>query len=454
MHCSNITVRWATLLLLWLPVRSMAQGQQGSGSPYSAYGFGEPSATVPMAQAMMGGLGAAVIDPASTVVSNPASYPMLFRSVFEVGLGVRNSQLSTATTTRTGRNTDFHGLSLGIPFGNGRWGLGMAVRPVSKVDYRLTETNAIPGNTNQATFIYTGDGGLDQALLGAGLVVSQKRDSLANGHRISVGANVGYLFGRIESARNATFPSGQGFYATRAISTMIIRDPTADLGVQYQGDLRERRTKDERGLFFLAGLSAELPVNVRTRRTDVVNTYGFNSGGLEVPLDTAYFTGEATGHWGLPLGLSAGFTVFNDLWTVGVEYKQRAWSQLKVSDPVFAPSGTLANSSAFIVGASYRPSNEILGSLWQRVVYRAGVRLENEYLQVGNTQLQGRSVSLGLSVPLLAGTTRSRFNVGCELGDRGTREAGLLRERSATLLLGVTITPDVREGWFRKRRID
>jgi len=87
-------------------------------------------------------------------------------------------------------------------------------------------------------------------------------------------------------------------------------------------------------------------------------------------------------------------------------------------------------------------------------VYRAGVRLENEYLQVGNTQLQGRSVSLGLSVPLLAGTTRSRFNVGCELGDRGTREAGLLRERSATLLLGVTITPDVREGWFRKRRID
>jgi len=444
----------AAALALLLPTRSMAQGQQGSGSPYSAYGFGELTGSVPMAQTMMGGLGAAVIDPASTVYANPASYPSLFRPTFEMGLGVRSGQLSSTTYSRNGRNTDLYGLSLGIPFGSGRWGLGIAVRPLSKVNYLLKETSIIPGNSTLATFTYSGDGGLDQALLGAGYVLSQKRDSLANGHRFSIGANLGYLFGRVERSRTAVFPSGQGFYATSMVSTMVIRDPTTDVGLQYQGDLRKRRTKDDRGLYFLAGLNAELPMRIRARRTDVANTYGFSGSGIEVPLDTAYFVGNETGSWTLPLGIGAGFTVFNDHWTVGVEYRQRAWSGLKVSEPGFAPSGELANSSAIIAGASFVPSNEILGSLWRRIIYRAGLRMENEYLKVGGTQLQGHSASFGMSIPLLAGTTRSRFNIGCELGDRGTQSAGLLRERYATLLLGVSITPDLREGWFRKRRID
>lgn len=454
MHCSHTIARLVAGLALMLPAGAMAQGQQGSGSPYSAYGFGELTGSVPMAQAMMGGLGAAVIDPASMVYANPASYPSLFRTTFEMGLGVRSSQLSSNTYTRNGRNTDLYGLSLGIPFANGRWGLGIVVRPMSKVNYLLKETAAIPGSSSLATFTYAGDGGLDQALVGVGHVLSQQRDSLANGHRLSIGANVGYLFGRIERSRTAVFPSGQGFYATRALNTLVIRDPTVDAGLQYQGDLRKKRSKEDRGLYFLAGLNAELPVNIRARRTDVVNTYGFSASGIEVPLDTAYFVGNETGTWTLPLGLGAGFTVFTDRWTVGVEYRQRAWSGFKVSEPGFAPSGSLANSSAIIAGGSFVPSNEILASFWKRIAYRAGFRMENEYLKVGGTQLSGTAASVGMSVPLMPGTTRSRFNIGCEIGQRGTQSDGLLRERYATLLLGVSITPDLREGWFRKRRID
>jgi hypothetical protein len=59
-----------------------------------------------------------------------------------------------------------------------------------------------------------------------------------------------------------------------------------------------------------------------------------------------------------------------------------------------------------------------------------------------------------VSLPLMANTTRSRLNIGGEFGERGTLENGLLRERYATLLVGITITPDLREGWFKKRRID
>lgn len=442
------------LLALLAPARSAGQGQQGSGSPYSAYGLGEFVGSTPMAQAAMGGLGAAVVDPVSTVPANPASYPSLLRTTFEMGLGVRSSSLVSATAERNGRRTDLMGLSLGVPFGNGRWGMGIVVRPVSKVNYLLTETRAIPGATGDATFTYAGDGGLSQALIGAGLVVSQKRDSLANGHRLSVGANLGYLFGRIESLRSATFPSGQGLYATHISSTLIVRDPTVDVGLQYQGDLRKRKRREDKGWYYLTGVAAELPMELRARRTEVANTYGFTSGGVEVPLDTAFFTEGRSGRIGLPLGLSAGFTVFNEHWTIGVEYRQRDWATLSVSDAGYRPAGQLANNTTFIVGASYRASTEAIGDIWKRVVYRAGLRLSDDYLKVGDTQLQDRGVSLGISLPLMSATTRSRLNIGGEFGERGTTDNGLIRERYATLLVGVTITPDLREGWFKKRRID
>lgn len=442
------------LPMLLLPLGAMAQGQQGSGSPYSAYGFGELIGSTPVAQAVMGGLGAATVDPVSTVPANPASYPFLHRTTFEMGVQVRTSTFATGQDERLGRRTDILGITLGIPFGKGRWGMAIGARPVSRVNYRITDTEALPGGVGDATFTYTGDGGLNQGLLGAGCVLSQRRDSLANGHRFSFGVNLGYLFGRIESSSTATFPTGQGFYATRVSSTMVVRDPTLDAGLQFQGDLRERRSREDKGLYYLLGVSAELPVDVTARRTDVSYTYGFSGSGVEVPLDTSYFVTGGSGLISLPLGLRAGATVFNDHWTVGVEYGQRDWSSLRVDADRYDAPGELAASTTFIAAASYRPAKEVGGSIWERTVYRAGLRFSNDYLVVGGSQLKEKVLTAGISLPVMGTSTRSRLNIGGEFGERGTLAAGLVRERYATLLMGITITPDIRESWFKKRRID
>lgn len=432
----------------------MAQGQQGSGSPYSAYGLGEFVGAIPVAQTMMGGLGAAVVDPVSTVIGNPASYTALHRTTFETGLQVRSSTFANEATQSNGRHTDILGLTLGVPFGKGRWGMAVGVRPISQVGYRLTSSAALPSGTGQVAYTYTGDGGLNQGFIGVAHTISQKRDSLSNGHRLSLGANVGYLFGRIERSATATFPTGQGYYGTRVTSSLLVRDPTADLGLHYQGDLRKRLKKEDEGLYYLVGVTAELPVDLGARRSDVVNTFGFSGAGVEVPLDTAYVLDGARGTIGLPLGLGVGATVFNEHWTFGVEYKQRDWSTLQVDVEGYTPPGKLASNTTLIAGVSYRPAREGSTSFWERTIYRAGLRQNNDYLVVGGTQLKERSASFGLSLPLMSTSTRSRLNIGAELGERGSLGAGLLRERYATLLVGITITPDVREAWFKKRRID
>lgn len=442
------------MVLLLAPALVRGQGQQGSGSPYSAYGLGEFTGSAQVAQAMMGGLGVAVVDPFSTVSVNPASYAFLQRPVFETGLVVRSSQYANSATTSNGRRTDITGLSVGVPFGKGRWGVAVGVNPQSHVGYELTDSKVLPGGEGSVVHRYTGEGGLNQAYLGLSRVVAQKRDTLNNGYRFSLGANLGYVFGSIEESRKTSYPTQQGFYNTSAFSSLIVRDPTGTIGAQFQGDLRKSKDRSDHGLHYLAGVSIELPAELNARRTDVVNSFAFNSGGVEVPVDTAYFADGSRGTLGLPLGYGIGFTVFGQNWTISAEMRQRDWRRLKLNIADYSAPGELASNTSFIVGASFRPARETGGTFWQRTIYRAGARYTNDYLVVGGHQLQQKAVSLGLSLPLMGSSTRSRLNLGTELGERGTLADGLLRERYAMFFVGLTISPDLREIWFRKRAIE
>ena len=82
------------------------------------------------------------------------------------------------------------------------------------------------------------------------------------------------------------------------------------------------------------------------------------------------------------------------------------------------------------------------------------MRYSNDYRVVHGVQLQEIGMGFGIALPVMANATRSRVNFGVELAERGTADQGLLRERSINVFIGVTITPDVREQWFKKRRLE
>jgi len=407
-----------------------------------------------VAQATMGGLGVAVMDPASVISANPASYVTLQRTCFETGVVMRSSKFATSGMESTGRRTDILGFSLGIPFGKGRWGMALGMSPVSNVGYRITDSGLLPNDGGTVTYNYTGDGGLNKAYVGAGFIVAQKRDTLNNGYRLSVGANVGYVFGTIEETRKAVYPIASSFYNTSVVSSLVMRDPVFNAGVQFQGDLRRRVDREDRGLRYLVGLSAELPSNLSARRTDLITNYGVSGSGVELPFDTVFYADGRKGKLMLPLGVGLGFTVYDLHWSVSAEVKQRDWRDLSVNVEGYDLPTTLASNTTYILGASYRPANEAGGSFWERIIYRAGFRYNNDYLVVGGEQLHEMALSTGVSLPIMGTSTRSRLNFGAELGERGTTDNGLIRERFASVFVGITITPDGREFWFRKRRIE
>jgi len=440
----------------------------------------------------MGGTGVALADPFSVSRVNPASYVGLLHTCFEAGGVVSNRRYETETASSNGRRTDLLGLTIGVPFGRGKWGMALGVNPVSNVGYELTDKGSV--SEGAVEYVYSGSGGLNRAFIGAGLMVWQNNDTLNKGGKLSAGANLDYLFGTVEESRKAYYPAGAGYYNTSVTSTVVMRSPMASAGLQYSSDLigserakarvrghkeklaaRDKREemdwlnagkdlKDRKALRvskregealrFRLGLSAELPANLAGHYTQLVNSFVLTATGIEFPFDTAQWIDGEKGSVYMPVLIGLGVSVYNSHWMVTAEHRLRDWTQLRIDVEGFEQRTTYASSTTSALGASYRPAGDFGGGLFARTTYRAGVRWAQDYLVVGGTQLSQIGASFGMSFPLMASSTRSRFNIGVELGERGTTANGLIRERFADVYIGLTLTPDLREQWFRKRRIE
>lgn len=428
----------------------MAQGQQGSGSPYSAYGFGDLLGSTQVVRRSMGGVALAHNDPYGMDPTNPASYSSLARPVFETGLAVRNMQVEGEGFQNTGRRTDLLGFSLGIPFGRNTWGVAIGLNPYSEVGYSITTSERLPQEDGDVRYVYAGDGGLNRVFVGFSKAFDGKRDSLGNGHRLALGLNYEHLFGSVNSTRQAIYPF-QGYYSTNAVQSLYLRDGTFVLGAQWQGTLVPKRTREESGWRYQVGVRAELPTALRVEYRELVNSFVFSTIGTQITFDTAFFAVNDNGTLELPLAWAVGVGVADAHWTISVEHRRRAWGQARLNGQERPDLGDLAQ---FALGASYRPAGDIGGSFWERTIYRAGVRSVSDYLVVNGQQLSQIGMSFGMSLPVMGSSTRSRLNLGVELGERGERSNGLLRERYADVFIGITITPDLREQWFKKRRIE
>jgi hypothetical protein len=468
---------WSTipiLLLLALPAADLAaQDRQGGGSPYSAYGLGDPTGSPQVSQALMGGLGIGIIDPFSVIHANPASYVSLRIPVFEAGVVSRQIDQRSSTASVKGSRTDLLGLSIGVPIGKGtildgnaqlanRWAFTLGINPISKVNYRINNTGIDPLTGEEVRFEYSGDGGLNSAYLGTALTVWQNNDTINKGAKLSIGANLDYVFGRTEEIRKAYYPGGSNYYNTYISDDLIVRSPMFSTGVQLTGDLKRRIASDstsaeKRGWRYVAGASVELPADLATDRTRQTHSFVVGVAGVEFAYDTSFRQTFSNYSIHLPALIGAGFSIFNDRWLIGLEHRRRDWGSFSMNTGNDVARSNLATQGIYSLGGSYRPAGERAGiglSIFERSTYRMGLRYMQDHRIVNGEQLQEFGIAFGIGLPIMAASSFSRINLGVELGERGTTDNGLIRERFANIMVGVTITPDPREQWFKKRRLE
>lgn len=120
------------------------------------------------------------------------------------------------------------------------------------------------------------------------------------------------------------------------------------------------------------------------------------------------------------------------------------WSNYRL----LGESDSLANSMRLTGGIQFVADYDALNNYWKLVKFRFGGKYEQSYLQLYNTQLNEKSISFGLGLPLLK--TNSEINLSIEVGQRGTVTNNLIKEQFLRFQIGLSLS-DI---WFVKRKYD
>ena len=116
--------------------------------------------------------------------------------------------------------------------------------------------------------------------------------------------------------------------------------------------------------------------------------------------------------------------------------------------PGFATVGTSAFSSSvsqsFRAGFEIVPNRNDIRYYLRRCAYRAGVYYDQSYYRLDGNDVNAVGITLGVTLPVFK--WYNGISLGVDLGQRGNKNNGMIRERYAMFVVGF----NVHDIWFRK----
>ena len=422
-------------IVLFLSFTCIVFGQRATSSPYSYFGIGDEFSARTVEQNAMGGIGVAFSHYKYLNFTNPAAYSDLRFTTYSLGALNNDLKLKTGRTSQSSTSTNLSYVALAFPIGS-KAGFSLGLQPLSSVGYSLTNFERDDNsNVLEATF-FEGNGGVNRLFGAFGIKVIKN---------LSLGIEADFSFGSVEN--RITSQRANVALLTRYEENTTIRGGSVKLGAQYQKELKN-------DLFINAGTTFKFSNDLNVTGTDRLYTLAVSQFGEE-ERDIGSST-PINGTFNLPLKSTFGIGVGKlDKWYVGAEYE---------TQDAFSTTGLLAtttgsyrydDSNRISIGGYYLPKINSISSYWDRITYRAGVRIEKTGLLADGsgantnfTEINDFGISFGLGLPL---KRLSTVNLGFEFGKRGTTENNLIEENYFNLRLSLSLT-DVN--WFVKRKID
>jgi len=398
-----------------------------STSPFSRYGLGDLHHYGYGRTAAMGGASLGSRHSLQINSANPASYNALdsLSFVFDFGVDGTFSDYKSDYGKLKASDVNFRYFSLNWPIT--RWlGAGMGVQPFSDMGYEVGFIEEVDSESN-VYHSYNGDGTTSKAFFGASV-------KLFKG--LSVGANLNYLFGRLNQNTNIVFGSSDLFYISKSEGTRL-RDFTFTYGLQYDIEL-----KKDQFLTLGATLEPQSKVTALHRLFD----YKAITVGTSTLTDTIEFIAESKDVIKLPstFGVGLSYSKLNKL-EINADYYYAGWSKATFfgkTDPL------ITDLSRISAGFEYIPEAFSIRSYLKRVKYRVGIHQENSYLKLNNHQIKEFGISFGAGIPFPK--SKSTANFAVEFGKKGTTKDNLVRNNYAKLSLYLNLY----DYWFVQRKFD
>ena len=453
-------------ILLTFSLLTLFLGVNGQdNSPYSRYGIGDLVPQTNIFTRGMGGLSAAYIDNFSVNFSNPASFASFQsfrekkqktmasgRTVADFGVNVDRRNLYQPGTNNEfqASNAIFSYVQVGMPLRQ-NWGMAFGIRPVSRVSYNIFRSerlyDPISGNNiDSAVTVFQGDGGTYLANWGTGFSVFQ-RERKGLEEKLSVGFQIGYLFGRKDFTSRRSLINDSVLYAQANYQTLTnFSNLVYTAGFQYRLPLSSK-------MALAIGGYGRPGATLNARQDRVRETYRYNESAGNLRIDSVLDQRDVKGKVKLPASYTIGFMLQKFAtpnkeggWMLGADYSLTSWDDYRFYDQ----KDSVRTNWTLSVGGQWSPIPK--RSYFSNIAYRFGMVFGPDYIKVGNPLSQlGLSFGMGLPIPISrqAPNQVTFLNLAFEMNRRGN-DTNLLRENLFRFSMGFSLS-DI---WFAKRRYD
>lgn len=409
---------------------------QNTDSPYSRYGYGILNNQAIGASRSMGGISYGVRG-ANTNPGNPASYTRVdsLTFIFDIGINYNKSRLSEGSNTQTHDNGGLDYVAMQFPVSR-NMGVSIGLLPFSSVGYSF---GAVENEGVTTTKTFSGSGGFSEVYGGFAY------EPVKN---ISIGANVGFLFGNTTFDRTLVItgvPSANSQYWYHKLTINALR---LKFGAQYTLPLNKKDNIIVGAVFS--------PAIKKTAKIDRVNNK-YDSAGNLIPGDTVAYRGEDA-HADIPNTFGAGFTWNrNNKLTVGADVTYQTWSKARYSENL---GDELNNYNRFndrwIFNAGFEYAIDPYDrSFFKRMKFRGGLNYSDSYINVldnngvtSGYKEYGATVGFGLPLRDNFSGRVSYINIGFEYKNVSPSNNSLIKEQYFGVSVGVTLN----ELWFFKNK--
>jgi hypothetical protein len=391
--------------------------QEGTSSPYSFYGIGESRFSGTMENRSMAGLSIAQ-DSTHINLQNPAGLANLKWTAFTIGGSSNYTKQKTNSANGKAQRTTFDYLALGIPLG--KFGAAFGLIPYSSVGYKIkNEATVLSPNDKR----FNGWGGLNRVFIGTGYRITPN---------LNIGANVYYNFGKLQTSSSEFVPDV--VIGSRELNVANLSGVNFNIGMMY-------KTKINTKLSFFSSLYYTPKSTLTSENTRSIATVRYNSNfDIQVvdPLDDEITKKDLK----LPQKWSFGAGIGDSKkWLFGGEFAIQDIGKLANSYNTL-DNVTYEKYQKYSIGGYYNPSSNPFVSYAKRIIYRGGFRYEKTGLIVNSTSINDMALTFGLGLPITG--SLSNFNLGFEIGKKGTTSANLVKENYFNL----NVSFSLNDKWF------
>ena len=428
---------FVTLLMHSLSLSAQETVALGSYSPYTLFGIGDLVNQGTPYNKSMGGVGIGIRDNRFINFINPAAASSIDTLSFMVDFGVQQKNtIYTGKGTTGGLNDNeilnnayniFNMSHIAVTFPLYRSSaMILGITPLSDVGYNFVEKetdDALVAELGDIQYQKIGTGGLYTAFTGV---------SATFWKRLSIGAQAHFNFGTMARSSYAIFNTNS---TNRMIQTgwnYSLRGVTGKFGLQYSQPISN-------DYYLIVGGTYKLPCNLG----GVSNRYAYAVSSSFT--DTIHNTEiENRNIINIPEEIGVGFSFKKSgKWQFAFDYTLQDWSNTIFDETPgidFAPT----KAQSFKAGFEFTPNRYDIRYYMKRVSYRFGVYHNKSYYSLNGSQISATGITFGLSLPVFR--LYNAITIGVDLGERGSLQNNLIRERYANFYLGINL----HDIWFQK----